>query len=170
MFEPSFKPASPSRRFLPPSPLYSPNIVSFTNAPGSVASLALGCVLCRPCWRARSSQGSGLPSPRLATRRPASFRTADRDSSSVLYLGRLAVLAADGLNSSTSRALEAGAGVSCGLGLIVLCCAWDAILGTGRSDRPAARCHHLRIGSLVSFSVRSSGRHPRLSFRFSPSF
>ena len=45
-------------------------------------------------------------------------------ASCVLYLGGFAVLAADGLNGGTSRALEAGAGVSCGLGLIVLCCAW----------------------------------------------
>ena len=124
MFKPSFKPELlPFAAFFATIPLYSPNIVSFTNALG-MASLALGCFVQAML---ASAFVAGLGLAVASTGHAVDRVVAGRRivvASCVLYLGGFAVLAADGLNGGTSRALEAGAGVSCGLGLIVLCCAW----------------------------------------------
>ncbi len=156
MFKPSFKPELlPFAAFFATIPLYSPNIVSFTNALG-MASLALGCFV-QAMLASAFVAGLGLAVASIGhavDRVVAGRRTVV--ASCVLYLGGFAVLAADGLNGGTSRALEAGAGVSCGLGLIVLCCAWG--MRFSALDIRTGLLHVATtcgIGSLVSFMLAS---------------
>ena len=156
MFKPSFKPELlPFAAFFATIPLYSPNIVSFTNALG-MASLALGCFV-QAMLASAFVAGLGLAVASIghAVDRVVAGRRIVV-ASCVLYLGGFAVLAADGLNGGTSRALEAGAGVSCGLGLIVLCCAWG--MRFSALDIRTGLLHVATtcgIGSLVSFMLAS---------------
>lgn len=93
MFKPSFKPELlPFAAFFATIPLYSPNIVSFTNALG-MASLALGCFV-QAMLASAFVAGLGLAVASIGhavDRVVAGRRTVV--ASCVLYLGGFAVLA-----------------------------------------------------------------------------